>query len=93
MSLRKTQAISSYPFKLLIQIFLPYQSLYGPTHNMLNATPQKKQDEMLQDWKEKTLFELNFIGIVVRPSTSPLPFSCSFTTPSSVMPYKLILTK
>lgn len=66
----KAKTIISFPFRLAVQIFLPYQSLYSPTHNMLNAAPKKKQDHMLQDWKERTLFELNFIGLVVSTLSS-----------------------
>jgi hypothetical protein len=46
------------------QLFLPYQSLFEPINTILNA-PQDRQKELVVKWKDATLYELNFIGIVV----------------------------
>jgi hypothetical protein len=46
------------------QLFLPYQSLFEPINTILNA-PQDRQKELVYKWKDTTLYELNFIGIVV----------------------------
>lgn len=50
---------------LFMQIFLPYQALVVPIDHIINAPPAKLE-EGITKWKETTLFELNFIGIVVR---------------------------
>jgi hypothetical protein len=51
------------------QLFFPYQSLIHPVDSVLNATPGKELDDAINKWKKTTLYELNFIGIVVNPGS------------------------
>lgn len=62
---------------ILIQIFLPYKSLLEPVNSILNA-PFATQEELLRKWKDATLFELNFIGILVCISRGLIKVSLVF---------------
>jgi len=59
--------IAKISFQTVVQLFFPYQYLDTPVNSILNA-PSEKQAELVNKWTQTTLFELNFIGIVVRRS-------------------------
>jgi len=81
------------------QLFLPYQSLFEPISTILNAA-QDRQKELVVKWKDTTLYELNFIGIVVSVvlnlkigTKSRNPNFLSPTTPSRLARVELVSTK
>ena len=55
-------------FQTAVQLFFPYRYLDTPVDSILNAPPEK-QEELVNKWTQTTLYELNFIGIVVRRLT------------------------
>lgn len=47
---------------------LSSSTTYGPIYRILNTDDEKEQDRLTERWKDNKLQELNFVGIVVRPS-------------------------